>query len=137
MAEEREAIEPEILDDVDMSEHEKDYSEDGFWDKVQHYATKAGVTLIYKALQLYYVAQSPDCPKKVKAGIYSALGYFILPLDIIPDITPVVGFSDDLAAIGMALALAQVYITPEVETQAKNRIASIFGEKALAKLEAD
>ena len=62
MENEQEAINPEILDDVDMSKHEKDYSEQGFWDKVQNYAAKAGVTLIYKALQLYYVAQSPDCP---------------------------------------------------------------------------
>lgn len=135
MENEQEAINPEILEDVDMSEHEKDYSEQGFWDKVQNYAAKAGVTLIYKALQLYYVAQSPDCPMKVKAGIYSALGYFILPLDIIPDFTPVVGYSDDLAAIGMALVLAQAYLTPDVDAQAKERIVSIFGEKALVKLE--
>ena len=52
MANEQEAITPEILDDVDLSEHENDYSEKGFWDKVQNYAAKAGVTLIYKALQL-------------------------------------------------------------------------------------
>ena len=135
MATEQESIQPEILDDVDMSEHEKDYSEQGFWDKVQNYAAKAGVTLIYKALQLYYVAQSPDCPMKVKAGIYSALGYFILPLDIIPDFTPVVGYSDDLAAIGMAFVLAQAYLTPDVDAQAKERIVSIFGEKALVELE--
>lgn len=135
MENEQEAINPEILEDVDMSEHEKDYSEQGFWDKVQNYAAKAGVTLIYKALQLYYVAQSPDCPMKVKAGIYSALGYFILPLDIIPDFTPVVGYSDDLAAIGMAFVLAQAYLTPDVDAQAKERIVSIFGEKALVKLE--
>ena len=135
MANEQESIQPEILDDVDMSEHEKDYSEQGFWDKVQGYAAKAGVPLIYKALQLYYVAQSPECPKKVKAAIYSALGYFILPLDVIPDVTPVVGFSDDLAAVAMALTLAQVYITPEIEAQAKERVVKLFGEKARAKLE--
>ena len=69
MANEQEAITPEILDDVDLSEHENDYSEKGFWDKVQNYAAKAGVTLIYKALQRYYVAQSPACPKKEKAAI--------------------------------------------------------------------
>lgn len=136
MPNEQEAITPEILDDVDMGEHEKDYSEQGFWDKVKHYGAKAGVTLVYKALQLYYVAQSPDCPRRVRAGIYSALGYFILPLDIIPDLTPFVGFSDDLAAIGMALVLAQAYLTPEINEKAKDRIRSIFGEKALAKLEA-
>ena len=46
------------------------------------------------------------------------------------------GFSDDLAAIGMALVLAQAYLTPEINEKAKDRIRSIFGEKAFAKLEA-
>lgn len=136
MENEKEPNKTEILTDVDMSEHEKDYSEQGFWDKVQNYAAKAGSTLIYKALQLYYVAQSQECPTKVRAAIYSALGYFILPFDIILDITPVVGYSDDLAAIAMALALAQAYITPDIEQQAKDRIVSIFGERVLEKLEA-
>ena len=77
MENEKEPNKTEILTDVDMSEHEKDYSEQGFWDKVQNYAAKAGSTLIYKALQLYYVAQSQECPTKVRAAIYSALGYFI------------------------------------------------------------
>ena len=125
-----EPIEPEILDDIDMSAHEKDYSEEGFWKKLKGYAAKAGVSLVYKALQLYYVAQSPNCPKRVKMGIYSALGYFILPVDAIPDFIPITGYTDDLAAIAMALLLAQVYITDDIRARARAKVVDFFGEAA-------
>ena len=88
-------------------------------------------------MQLYYVAQSPKCPMKVKAGIYGALGYLISPFDFIPDITPIVGYTDDAAAIGIALLLAQMYINDEIKAQAKGKIKDIFGAKALEKLDED
>lgn len=128
-----EPIEPEILDDIDMSAHEKDYSEEGFWKKLKGYAAKAGVSLVYKALQLYYVAQSPNCPKRVKMGIYSALGYFILPVDAIPDFIPITGYTDDLAAIAMALLLAQVYITDDIRARARAKVVDFFGEEQVEK----
>lgn len=119
-----------------VTKYEKDYSENGFWDKVKNNAKSAGLTLIYKALQLFYVAQSPDCPTKIKAGIIAALGYFISPIDLIPDFTPILGYTDDIAAIGMALILAEAYITDDIKSQAKAKISSIFGEKAVAELDA-
>ena len=128
-----EPIEPEILDDIDMSAHEKDYSEEGFWKKLKGYAAKAGVSLVYKALQLYYVAQSPNCPKRVKMGIYSVLGYFILPVDAIPDFIPITGYTDDLAAIAMALLLAQVYITDDIRARARAKVVDFFGEEQVEK----
>ena len=131
-----EAIEPESLDDVDMGEHEKDYSEEGFWKKLKGNAAKAGMALVYKALQLYYVAQAPDCPKRVKAGIYSALGYFILPIDAMPDFLPITGFTDDLAAIAMALLLAQVYINDEIKAKAREKVEKFFGAEKAAELDA-
>ena len=123
------------MKNVDMTQYEKNYSEEGLWDKVTDKVQAAGIGLIYKALQLYYAAQNPACPAKVKAGIYAALGYFILPLDIIPDFTPVVGYSDDVLAVGGALMMAQMYIDDSVQRQAKDRIQSLFGEAMLKKLE--
>ena len=96
---------------------------------------EAGIGIIYKALQLYYAAQNPACPTKVKAGIYAALGYFILPLDVIPDFAPVVGYSDDLVAIGGAIMMAQMYIDDGVKQQSKGRIQALFGDAMLKKLE--
>ena len=110
------------------------YSEAGFFDKIVSVIKKAGLTLIYKALQLYYVTENPNCPMKIKAAIFAALGYFISPIDLIPDITPIVGYSDDAAAIALALSLAQIYISDKVKQKAKDKLVSLFGRKILAKL---
>ena len=123
------------MENVNMEDYEKNYSEEGLWDKVTSKVQEAGIGIIYKALQLYYAAQNPACPTKVKAGIYAALGYFILPLDVIPDFAPVVGYSDDLVAIGGAIMMAQMYIDDGVKQQSKGRIQALFGDAMLKKLE--
>ena len=133
----KEKVTEEDFRDIDMGKYAEDYSENGLWEKVRDNVTAIGLTLIYKALQLYYVAQSPNCPTKVKAGIYAALGYLISPIDLIPDFTPVVGYADDATAVGMALLLAQMYITEDIKAQARGKIKDLFGMKALAKLEND
>lgn len=79
------------------------YSENGFWEKLAGWAKKAGKEVIHKALLLYYVACDSETPPWAKAVIYGALGYFILPIDAIPDVIPVVGFTDDAAALASCL----------------------------------
>lgn len=123
--------------EIEVENYTEKYSEEDFWTKIKNNVTNIGISLIYKALQLYYVTQSPKCPMKVKAGIYGALGYLISPFDIIPDFTPIAGYTDDAAAIGVALILAQMYIDDNIRTQAKGKIKDIFGAKALEKLDED
>ncbi|WP_276840415.1 DUF1232 domain-containing protein [Anaerovibrio lipolyticus] len=123
--------------EIEVENYTEEYSEEDFWTKIKNNVTNIGISLIYKALQLYYVTQSPKCPMKVKAGIYGALGYLISPFDIIPDFTPIAGYTDDAAAIGVALILAQMYIDDNIRAQAKGKIKDIFGAKALEKLDED
>ncbi len=125
----------DAIQNVDMESYADEYSETGLWDKIRDNVSSIGMKLIYKALQLYYVAQSPDCPMKVKAGIYGALGYLISPIDFIPDVVPVVGYTDDAAAIALALALSQMYITEEINGKARAKIRDVFGARMLAKLD--
>ena len=122
------------VDDIDQK-YSSDYSEDSFWDKIKGVLKSAGLELIYKALQLYYAMQNPNCPMGVKAGIVAALGYFISPIDLIPDFIPVVGFTDDLAAIAAAIAMAHMYIDDEVKRKAREKIDDIFGKGTSAELE--
>ena len=117
-----------------MDGYAEKYSEKSFFDKITSVIKKAGLTLIYKALQLYYVTENPNCPMKIKAAIFAALGYFISPIDFIPDITPIVGYSDDAGAIALALTLAQVYINDTVRQKAKDKLTYLFGRKILAQL---
>ena len=60
--------------------------------------------------------------------------YFILPIDAIPDIIPVVGFSDDLQAIGTALGIAYLYIDDSVIKKAKDKMRSFFGDSIVNEL---
>lgn len=122
------------FNDIEVEKYTDEYSEEGLWDKIKDNVASIGIGLIYKALQLYYVAQSPNCPMKVKAGIYGALGYLISPFDFIPDFMPAVGYTDDAAAIGVALILAQMYINDDIKMKAEGKIKDIFGVKALEKL---
>lgn len=106
-----------------------DYSEDGFWDKVKKFAVKAGSEVIEKALYLYYAAQRPETPMWAKTVIFGALAYFISPVDAVPDMIPVAGFTDDLGALAAALGVVSMYITDEVKIQAKQQLQLWFGDR--------
>ena len=128
-------INVEEIENLEFEKYEDKYSESGLWDKIRKNIAKIGVKVIYQALLLYYVAQSPNCPSKIKAGIIGALGYLISPIDLIPDIMPGIGYADDAAAIATAVTLAQIYITDEIKEQAKAKIADLLGEDVLANLD--
>jgi uncharacterized membrane protein YkvA (DUF1232 family) len=105
------------------------YSETGFWAKLKNYALAAGSELVEKALWLYYAAQRPETPVWAKTAIYSALAYFISPIDAMPDVTPFIGYVDDLGVIAAAVTVVSMYITTEVKTQARNKMQDWFGRK--------
>ena len=124
-----------IEDKVIDNKYADNYSNKKFWHKVKSTVKHTGLKLIYKALQLYYVTENPNCPKRVKVAIFAALGYFISPLDAIADFIPFAGYTDDTGIIAAALIIAQFYIDETVKQKAKNKIAKIFGENALAELD--
>ena len=128
-------IKVDEIENLDFEKYEDKYSEAGLWDKIRKNIAKIGVKVIYQALLLFYMAQSPNCPTKIKAGIIGALGYLISPLDLIPDMLPGIGFADDAIAIATAVALAQIYITDEIRAQAKAKLADLLGEDVLENLE--
>ncbi len=110
-----------------MSDNTENYSEDGFWEKLKNFAVKAGSEIVEKALWLYYAAQDPATPAWAKTVIYGALGYFILPLDAIPDMLPGAGFSDDLGALAAAVATVAAYINDDVKAKAAKKMKDWFG----------
>ena len=120
---------------VSNNEYAKEYSESSFWDKVKKFASKAGSKVIYTALKLYYAMQSPDTPAWAKAVIIGALGYFIAPVDVVPDPTPVVGFVDDLGVLAAAAASVVTNITPAIKAEAKRKMKDWFGDSEMEDLD--
>ncbi len=104
------------------------YSDPGFWEKLSGYAKTAGKEVVSKALLLYYAGQEEKAPAWAKATIVAALGYFIAPLDAIVDITPAVGYADDLGVLVLALAAVASYINEDVQAKTAEKMIQWFGE---------
>lgn len=138
MAEEKQQTEPKFdeskITEKELQKYEQHYNESSFLDKVTKYGKLIGINALYKAVQLWFVMQKPDVPATTKAVIMGALGYLIAPLDFLPDLMPVLGYTDDFVAITFALIKVQGYIDEEVERKSKHLLAKIFGEEAVSKL---
>ena len=113
--------------DICIKEYEKQYSEEKFWSKVTIVAKKAGIKVIYMALLLYYALDSTSLSVKDRALIIGALGYFILPLDIVSDLMPAIGFLDDAAILLAITKLLIVGIDNKVVALAKGKLSQWFG----------
>ena len=122
--------EEEVRDDrkeEEMVRYAGHYEENAFWEKLKKFGRKAGFQVCYAALLLYYVLRSPDTSSKDRAKILGALGYFLLPIDLIPDFIPIAGYTDDLAALVWGVYCVIKGITPEVKAQAAVKLHEWFG----------
>ena len=109
-----------------IEKYQKNYSEGKLLNKLTKVARWAGAKVVYAVLLLYYVLRNPNVSTADKSKIYGALGYFILPTDLILDIVPLVGYTDDMAAIMWAIHTVAKNITPEIKEQAKAKLGEWF-----------
>jgi uncharacterized membrane protein YkvA (DUF1232 family) len=105
--------------------YEKHYSDTRFWTKCKRVVRSAGREVVEKALCLYYAMLRPETPAWAKATIVGALGYFILPFDLIPDFIPFVGYTDDLAAILGALRTVAKFVDADVKEKAMRQVEKL------------
>lgn len=61
----------------------------------------------------FYCALDPQTPTRVRGILLAALGYFVMPFDIIPDFFAVIGFTDDIAVLTLALSMIRGHIRQE------------------------
>lgn len=118
----------------DLQNYEGHYNEEAYWDKLKRIARKVGVKMVYYSLVLYEILVDKNTPAKYRAVIAGALGYFILPSDLIPDFLPAVGFADDWAALLAAVVFVAKAVTPEIKASAKARLEKWFGPVADSEL---
>ena len=104
------------------------FTDSGLFDKLGRFACKLGGRIVYCALVLYYALFSESVPSRDRKIILGALGYLILPIDLIPDFFPLFGFTDDVAALTFAVCRVIRNITPEVKAQARERTREFIGD---------
>lgn len=104
------------------------FSETGFWQKLRRYARQAGIKGVYTALLLFYAYRRKDTPTWAKSVILGALGYLIAPIDALPDLTPILGYTDDLGVLSFSLVTIASFINKQVKEQARAQLTAWFGE---------
>jgi uncharacterized membrane protein YkvA (DUF1232 family) len=91
-----------------------------FWRKLRGIAAR--LPFAEDLLAAYYCAFDRETPLPVKAALVGALAYFVLPVDVIPDVLPVLGFTDDAAVLATAIKLVSSHIRPEHRDAAKDKL---------------
>lgn len=124
-----------FADEIKSAKYRKHYSDASYWDKLKRYSKIAGMKVIYPALLLQYLMKSNDVPLKAKLILSAALGYFILPIDFIPDIAPLLGFTDDLGVLLLIIRQMAVYITPEIRKNARTHLHKWFDNVTVSQLD--
>jgi len=98
----------------------------GFWRKLRGLAAR--LPFAEDLLAAHYCAFDRKTPLHVKAALLGALAYFVLPTDAIPDVLPVIGYTDDAAVLAAAIKLVASHITPDHREAARRALAHLRGE---------
>lgn len=102
-----------------------------FWAKMKQVAAK--LPFAEDLFAAYYCAFDRQTPRHVQAALLGALAYFILPFDFIPDVMPVLGFTDDAAVLATAIRLVSSHILPDHRNAARDALARLRGESTASK----
>ncbi|RVT92326.1 DUF1232 domain-containing protein [Rhodovarius crocodyli] len=100
--------------------------EEDFMSRLRSGMRRIGGPAVLQLLQLWVAARANGTPLTMKAALWGALGYFVMPMDAVPDAIPLAGFGDDVAVIAAALALAHRAISPEVQARAAELFSRLF-----------
>jgi uncharacterized membrane protein YkvA (DUF1232 family) len=102
-------------------------NEDGlrrkFWRKLLREAAK--IPFLEDVLTAHYCAFDRQTPVYVRVILVGAIVYFVMPDDLIPDVLPVIGYTDDAAVIAAAMKAVSSHIKPEHREAARRMLARL------------
>lgn len=119
----------------DFMKYQDKFSDNKFIAKITKIAKYAGSKVVYAALVLYYTLKSNSVPLKEKAIIIGALGYFISPIDVIPDAIPIAGLSDDLAVLLYVLDKIWIHVPSDVKSEAHEKLHKWFDDDEIKEVD--
>lgn len=96
------------------------------WQKLNRYAKTAGVKVVYSVLLLFYAYRRKETPRWAKNIVLGTLGYFLSPIDALPDLTPIIGYTDDLGILAFGVVTIAGHINDEVKNRARNTLGKWF-----------
>ena len=108
------------------------YSGPRLWRTLVKAARSAGGKGLETALVLFYCHKDPDTPSWARSVIIGALGYVVLPTDLLPDVLPGIGFTDDWAAVLWAVATVARHVKDGHRRSARKQLGRLLGQSTPA-----
>ena len=94
-----------------------------FWKKLRR--VLARIPFAEDLVAAYYCAVDSETPAYVRAVLFGAVAYFILPVDMVPDFLAGLGFTDDASVLAAAVAAVGRHMQPKHRTLAKGALARL------------
>ncbi len=117
MENEKEPIELEEiesqLDSEEKVEQAKEFVEERLWVKLEKVGKK--LSFARDLLALYQYMTDGKVSWHRKAIVVAALVYFVVPIDAVPDLAPLVGYMDDLGVVTAVLKFLGSELIPYYE----------------------
>lgn len=98
------------------------------WDKILKHSKAIGQKTVYSVLLMFYAFNRKETPRFAKGIIIGTLGYFLSPFDAIPDLSPIIGYTDDLGVLSFGLVTIAGNINDEIRIKARKALKRLFGE---------
>lgn len=102
------------------------FTESRFWKFIERRSRSFGQGTIYTALLLFYAYKRKDTPGWAKRIVLGTLGYFLYPLDAVPDLSPLIGYTDDIGILSFGLVTIAAYVNQEVKDNARKHLQRWF-----------
>jgi uncharacterized membrane protein YkvA (DUF1232 family) len=87
-----------------------------------------GISLLYSALLMFYAWRRDDTPAWAKRIVVGAFVYLFAPIDAVPDLAPIIGYTDDLGVLAYGLVMIAAYINHDIRTSARQTLNAWIGQ---------
>ncbi len=109
------------FDQAKLAQEDPERVREDFWIKIKRVAVK--LPFAEDLFAAYYCAFDRETPRQVQVTLLGAIAYFVLPFDFMPDMLPLLGFTDDAAVLATAIRMVSNHIRPEHRTAARAAMA--------------
>lgn len=109
-----------------LKKYQKSFSSGKLFLNLPKYLKALGIKSIYTVLLLFNAYQRKETPAWAKNIILGTLGYLLSPIDGIPDVTPFLGFTDDMGVLSFGLVSIACYINDDVRVSARKQLGKWF-----------
>jgi len=83
--------------------------------------------MLKRELKVYQlICKDPRTPKSAKWLLGLAVGYTLLPFDLIPDFIPGIGHLDDLIIVPLLILIALKLVPAEVVADCRGRVKTLY-----------